>query len=339
MSRRTVPTIRERLEGMSVKQRIGIVLGGLVALAFIITFFTFERQIFQLLEPAVIYFRKSSAGMWVMACVMCATCIFPLFGYGVVSMVCGYVFGMPKGFIPAFVGDIVGASAGFWLYRLAFRKYIYRKFNDNIDFREMSKAVSKDGIFVLFLIRLSSFPFAVLNAYFGSMTKLPYYKFILATTLSTPRLFLPIFIGHNLSSLANPDITGTDRVLKWVGNILGIIIALGVGWYIYRHTNRRIERINAGLAAEEGEEDNEFEERYRQQHLEHAIYTSQSPVQGGAPFNPAEPLDKHKHSSTSDITVSMEELEILQTSASGQVRSAETIVETIDSQQGKTNQN
>jgi hypothetical protein len=87
------------------------------------------------------------------------------------------------------------------------------------------------------------------------MTLLPYWKFILATTLSTPRLFIPIFIGHNISSLADPTIVGKDRVLKWGMNILGIIIALAIGWYIYRHTRRRIERINAGLSPDEGEEE------------------------------------------------------------------------------------
>ncbi|KAG0370607.1 Tlg2-vesicle protein [Mortierella sp. AD032] len=157
---------------------------------------------------------------------MAATCIFPLLGYGVVSMICGYIYGMPKGFLPAFVGDLVGASICFWLYRLVFYNYISRKFGDNVEFKEMSKAVSKDGLF-----------------------------FFLATTLSTPRLFIAIFIGHNLSSLADPTLKGSDRTLKWGMNIIGVIIALAVGWYIYRHTKRRIERINAGLAPDESEED------------------------------------------------------------------------------------
>ncbi|KAF9565979.1 Tlg2-vesicle protein [Mortierella alpina] len=213
------------------------------------------RERLQLLEPAVNYIRKSNAGIAILASIMFATCIFPLFGYGVVSMICGYVYGIPKGFIPAFVGDILGASAGFWLYRLALHEYIRRKFKDNLEFQEMSNAVSKNGLFILLLIRLSSFPFAVLNAYFGAMTQLPYWKFILATTLSTPRLFLPIFIGHNISTLSNPEIKGKDRILKWAGNLLGIVLALAIGWYIYRHTTRRIQRINAGLSAEENEMD------------------------------------------------------------------------------------
>lgn len=110
----------------------------------------------------------------------------------------------------------------------------------------------------------------VLNAYFGAMTLLPYWKFILATTLSTPRLFIPIFIGHNISSLADPTIVGKDRVLKWGMNILGIIIALAVGWYIYRHTVRRIERINAGLAPDESEEEEETVGLGRQQQHQHS---------------------------------------------------------------------
>ncbi|KAF9085525.1 Tlg2-vesicle protein, partial [Mortierella sp. GBA35] len=191
---------------------------------------------------------------------MAATCIFPLLGYGVVSMICGYVYGIPKGFLPAFVGDIVGASICFWLYRLVFHEYINRKFKDNIEFREMSKAV-------------------MLNAYFGAMTLLPYWKFILATAMSTPRLFIALFIGQNISSLADPTIKGKDRIIKWGMNFLGVIIALAIGWYIYRHTKRRIERINAGLAPDESEEEETVGLGRQQQHqrsdeLEHADHDS-----------------------------------------------------------------
>ncbi|KAK3842463.1 MAG: snare associated Golgi protein-domain-containing protein [Linnemannia gamsii] len=252
---RPIKTIRERIEDASTKQKVAFCVGAGIVLAFIIVFFVFERQVFELIEPAVSYIRTSSAGMWVLASIMAATCIFPLLGYGVVSMICGYIYGMPKGFLPAFVGDLVGASICFWLYRLVFYNYISRKFGDNVEFKEMSKAVNKDGLFILLLIRLSSFPFGLLNAYFGAMTLLPFWKFFLATTLSTPRLFIAIFIGHNLSSLADPTLKGSDRTLKWGMNIIGVIIALAVGWYIYRHTKRRIERINAGLAPDESEED------------------------------------------------------------------------------------
>ena len=95
------------------------------------------------------------------------------------------------------------------------------------------------------------------------MTRLPYWKFILPLLLSSPRLFLPVFIGHNISSLSDPTIKGNDRVIKWASNILGIALALAVAWYIYKHTNRRIARINAGLAADESETE---EERHQEQY-------------------------------------------------------------------------
>ncbi|KAF9944928.1 Tlg2-vesicle protein [Mortierella alpina] len=268
MASRQLPTLQERLQRTSISERIGLVIGILIVAAFIVVFFISAcAQPTTVLEPVVNYIRKSDAGIAILASIMFATCIFPLFGYGVVSMICGYVYGIPKGFIPAFVGDVLGASAGFWLYRLSLHGYIRRKFKDNLEFQEMSNAVSKDGLFILLLIRLSSFPFAVLNAYFGAMTQLPYWKFILATTLSTPRLFLPIFIGHNISTLSDPEIKGKDRILKWAGNLLGIVLALAVGWYIYRHTTRRIQRINAGLSAEENETDcTGDEQEYQRQH-------------------------------------------------------------------------
>ncbi|KAF9940075.1 Tlg2-vesicle protein [Modicella reniformis] len=313
MAMRAVPTLKERLLATTKFQRFVALLLTLLVLGFFVSFFVFERQIFELLEPAVNFVRNSDAGIAVLAAIMSATCIFPLFGYGVITMICGYVYGIPKGFIPAFIGDIVGASLCFWLYRFGFSKYFSRRFKNNIEYKEVSKAVSKDGFYILLLIRLSSFPFALLNAYFGAMTQLGYWRFILATALSTPRLFLLIFIGHNMSSLSDPSISGKDRILNWVINIVGIIIALGVGWYIYRHANRRIQRINVGLSAEEGEEDDEEELAARAAALQEISQQEEQPQCDDDTSDPegrlTPPLsikDSQPHRDTSDTVIAME---------------------------------
>ncbi|KAG0021463.1 Tlg2-vesicle protein, partial [Podila clonocystis] len=258
-----LPTLQERIARTTTGQRIAFAALCIVLIAFIVVFFLFERQIFEMLAPAVNYVRASDYGMVVIGALVFATCIFPMFA--------GFCFGFPKGFIPCFVGDILGATAGFWLYRLAFSGYIRRKFQDDVEYQELTKAVDKDGFYILFLIRLSSFPFALLNAIFGAMTNVSYWKFIVATILSTPRLFLPIYIGHNISNLADPEIKGTDRTLKWIGNIAGLVIALAVGYYIYRHTTQRIHRINAQYAEEEAANNYRLyqQQQFQQYHQQH----------------------------------------------------------------------
>ncbi|KAF9204534.1 Tlg2-vesicle protein, partial [Podila verticillata] len=284
ISSNRLPTLQERIARTTTGQRITFAVLCVILIAFIVAFFLFERQIFELLAPAVNFVRTSDYGMVVIGALVFATCIFPMFGYGVVTMIAGFCFGFPNGFIPAFVGDILGATAGFWLYRLAFSGYIRRKFQDDVEYQELTKAVDKDGFYILFLIRLSSFPFALLNAIFGAMTNVPYWKFIVATIFSTPRLFLPIYIGHNIYNLADPEIKGKDRTLKWIANIAGLIIALAVGWYIYRHTTQRIHKINARFAEEEAannyriHQQQQFQQYHHQQqpYVPHQQYELQS---------------------------------------------------------------
>ncbi|KAF9359278.1 Tlg2-vesicle protein [Mortierella sp. NVP85] len=290
MATRTFPTLKERLQATTTFQRFCAAVVLLVAIGLFVAFFVFEKQIFQMLEPAVNFIRNSDAGMAVLSAIMAATCIFPLFGYGVITMICGYVYGIPKGFIPAFVGDIVGASFCFWLYRFAFNKYINRKFKDNIEYKEVSKAINKDGFY------------------------LDYWRFIAATALSTPRLFLLIFIGHNMTSLAKSSISGRDRALNWTINFVGLIIAVWVGWYIYRHASRRIQRINAGLVAEEGEDEDEVEVaarmaaqerlgREEQQHNSHYYDDALDPV------DQLPVKDRHTRQDTNDTVIALEEME------------------------------
>ncbi|KAF9328038.1 Tlg2-vesicle protein, partial [Podila minutissima] len=254
-----LPTLQERIARTTTGQRIIFVALCIILIASIVVVFLFERQIFEMLAPAVNYVRASDYGMVVIGALVFATCIFPMFGYGVVTMIAGFCFGFPKG-----------------LYRLGFSGYIRRKFQDDVEYQELTKAVDKDGFYILFLIRLSSFPFALLNAIFGAMTNVPYWKFIVATILSTPRLFLPIYIGNNISNLADPAIKGTDRTLKWIGNIAGLIIALAVGYYIYRHATHRIQRINAQYAEEEAVNNHRLyqQQQFQQYQQQHQQYQS-----------------------------------------------------------------
>lgn len=140
------------------------------------------------------------------------------------------------------------------------------------------------------------------------MTKLEYWKFILATALSTPRMFLVLFIGHNMSSLSNPAISGKNRALNWVINIVGAIIAFAVGWYIYKHASRRIQRINAGLPPEEGEEGEE--ELAAQAALQERVDQEDEQQQhNNDMMDPAEltsAKDRHRRQDTEDTVIDME---------------------------------
>ncbi|KAG0254722.1 hypothetical protein BG011_005557 [Mortierella polycephala] len=144
--------------------------------------------------------------------------------------------------------------------------------------------------------------------------------------MSTPRLFLPIFIGHNISSLANPDISGGDRTLKWAANIIGIVIALVVGYYIYRHTVRRIKRINSGLSPDE---DGDLESGAQTQEQEQQ---QQQPQCGNGDLTrPNQPFEDHGRNDTT-TTVDMKEMKSYPSQISTQSKSVETIAVDLDGQ-------
>jgi len=177
--------------------------------------------------------------------------------------------------------------------------------------------------------------YLVMNAYFGAMTQLDYWKFIAATALSTPRLFLLIFIGHNMTSLAKSSISGRDRALNWTINFVGLIIGVWVGWYIYRHASRRIQRINAGLVAEEGEDEDEVEvaarmaaqERLGREEQQHSIYYNDA-------LDPVDQLpvkDRHTRQDTNDTVIALEEMETFQGSFSNPNQSQGSVSITNDS--------
>ncbi|KAF9160048.1 hypothetical protein BGX20_002688, partial [Mortierella sp. AD010] len=53
MAAETLPTIGERLRAMTITQKVALAIFCVIMIAFIVVFFVYEKQVFELLEPAV----------------------------------------------------------------------------------------------------------------------------------------------------------------------------------------------------------------------------------------------------------------------------------------------
>ena len=81
-----------------------------------------------------------------------------------VSMLAGFLYGTWLGSLVVFIGAFIGAQTAFWISRNFLRNWVQVKINSSTKLKSVSKAVSKEGLRLVFLTRLSpAFPFSFLN--------------------------------------------------------------------------------------------------------------------------------------------------------------------------------
>ncbi len=170
-------------------------------------------------------------GLIVVAAVYVLACLLLLPG-SILTLVTGFLFGVPVGVLTASIGANFGACAAFFVGRTVARDRIARKIADNPKFVAFDAAVGKDGFRIVLLLRLSLvFPFNILNYALG-LTKVSFRDYALATLIGMlPETLMLVYLGSVAKSLA-ASVTGqadsgtAGRVFIWIGLAATIGVAI-----------------------------------------------------------------------------------------------------------------
>ena len=108
----------------------------------------------------------------------------------------GFAFGLWKGFLAVSAGATLGAAAAFLVARFIAREKVEATAKGNEKFREIDKAIGKQGAKLIFLLRLSPLiPFNLSNYFYG-LTGVKFWPYVLASWIGMmPGTFLYVYIG------------------------------------------------------------------------------------------------------------------------------------------------
>jgi uncharacterized membrane protein YdjX (TVP38/TMEM64 family) len=166
----------------------------------------------------------------------------------VLTLGAGAIFGLAAGTIVVVLGATLGAVASFFLAKTVMRKRVERMTADNARFRALDRAISKEGMKIVFLIRLAPiFPFTYMNYAFG-LTGVGAMPFFLATLIGIiPGTFAYVYLGY---AAAGAAAGGLDATRKYV-QIGGAVVALIVTIIVARIATSAIKRAGVEDAAPE----------------------------------------------------------------------------------------
>lgn len=215
----------------------------------------YRKEVFQGLETLSNKLKDMGySGYILMSTLIFLSAFPPIIGYGTYQTLSGYTFGFEVGFPISYLSALTGAVICFSLSRIFIKARVTRMLSKYPNLEAVVRAVEKKGFKLFLLIRLSPYPFNLLNVLFAA-TEISLAHFAAGTAITLLKIGLHVYIGANLTSFAK-HILGEDENMtegeiraekvKTFAVVVGSIISFAVMAYIYRVAKAAVKEANLG---------------------------------------------------------------------------------------------
>lgn len=139
------------------------------------------------------------------------------------TLASGALFGVVRGTIYALLGASLGAIAAFLVSRYVARAPVERRLRGDPRFERIADAIGREGLRVVFLLRLSPiFPFTLLNYALG-LTRVRFADYVLGCLGMLPGTLLFVYQGKVVGEVASLGAGGVERGAGYY-----LVLALGL---------------------------------------------------------------------------------------------------------------
>ncbi len=158
----------------------------------------------------------------------------------------GVIFGVTWGSVYVFIGATLGAIAAFLVGRYLAQGWVKEKISSYKKFAIIDKAVSKEGLKIVLLVRLSPlFPFNLLNYAFG-ITSVSFQDYLIGSVGMIPGTIMYVYFGSLVGDIA---LIGSKNqpgniILHWVIQIMGLIATIAVTVYVTKIAKKALKDEN-----------------------------------------------------------------------------------------------
>ncbi len=153
------------------------------------------------------------------------------------TLAVGSTYGVARGLLSASPASVTAATAAFLLGRTVLRGWVRRRIEKSPKARAVDRAMSRQGFWVVFLLRLSPLvPFDVLN-YALSLSAIGVWPYVVASWVGMlPGTVLYLYLG-SLTTVAGPQTGRWQLALK----VAGLAATAGVVWLVSRAAKTALE--------------------------------------------------------------------------------------------------
>ncbi|KAL1868776.1 Tlg2-vesicle protein [Paecilomyces lecythidis] len=239
--------VSETWKQMSFWKRVGAVCAAVLMIALGIAFMLLTGKIFIWVGPLAEKWEKSPLAYFVLWLLIFGVSFPPLVGWSTLGTICGFVFGIWKGWLIYMTATVVGSTCSFIVSRTVLSGFVKRLMENDKRFAALALTLKYDGLALLCMIRLCPLPYSVCNGAISTFPTVHPLMYGLATAIISPKLLVPAFIGSRIRILSenNEKMSAGSKAVNIISIIITVAIGLFTGLYIYRRTLARAEELEA----------------------------------------------------------------------------------------------
>lgn len=160
----------------------------------------------------------------------------------------GLLFGWLGGSLLSSISCMVAVTVSFWIVRYIGRNYLLQRFVKSRYFQVTSYAIGSRGAWIIGLLRLTPIPFGVGNCLY-SLSPVSFKPYFIASWLGLlPGNIIFGYVGFAGGPLlfSREKTSSTTPELALI--LIGILVSLGIGWYVSRRAARYLRESGTSLA-------------------------------------------------------------------------------------------
>ncbi|MFC1598291.1 TVP38/TMEM64 family protein [Patescibacteria group bacterium] len=150
----------------------------------------------------------------------------------------GIVYGLWWGIALSLLGEVFSATVNFYIGRKFQRKFLVHKFKHK-KIQQAREYVDERGFSVVLILRYLGFYFDIVS-YAAGMTKIKYWKFIVATFIGfIPYIFIYVYAGNQLMDIKSSEFVYSILIFKLI--LFGLFVVV----YGIDHLVKKIRKRHA----------------------------------------------------------------------------------------------
>lgn len=162
------------------------------------------------------------------------------------TLIAGFVFGVPRGLLVVMVGATIGAALAFLVSRYLLRDTVKALIQRRPRFLAVDRAVAKDGWKVALMMQLSPLvPFNLQNYVFG-VTRIPFWRYVATCPGLLPGVLLYLYLG------AAGGVLTTGRMEwgagQWSVFAVGFAATLAATFYLTQKARNELRKTGLEVA-------------------------------------------------------------------------------------------
>lgn len=170
----------------------------------------------------------------------------PILGFSSLSILCGMVYDVFPGWLLLSTASISGSFASFLTFRYLLRSRAEQLLKSNEKFKAFAEILKQDqSLMLLILIRLCPLPYSLSNGALASIPELSPITYLLASVLTSPKLFIHIFVGHQLIDIGDSGNTTMGRIFDAISLVITACASATTMYIIYDRMQKKLDQFHA----------------------------------------------------------------------------------------------